>query len=60
MVLDEKSSRQYPVNAGIPQGSILGCTLFLLYNDLPNVICNSAIYADDTTLYSKCEQAPDL
>ena len=30
-------------------------------NDLPdNVICNIAIYADDTTLYSKCDQASDL
>ena len=47
-----------PVNAGVPQGSILGPTLFLLcINDL---ICNIAIYADDTTLYSKCDQASDL
>ena len=29
--------------------------------DLPDdVICNIAIYADDTTLYSKCNQASDL
>ena len=62
MVLDGKSSQEYPVNAGVRQGSILGSTLFLLYiNDLPDdVICNIAIYADDTTLCSNCDQASYL
>ena len=62
MVLDGKSSHEYPVNAGVAQGSIFGATLFLLYiNDLPDdVICDIAIYADDTALYSKCDQASDL
>ena len=62
VVLDGKSSQEYPVNVGVPQGSILGPTLFLLYiNDLPDdVICNIAIYADNNTLYSKCSQAFDL
>ena len=62
VVLDGKSSQEYPVNAGIPQGSILGPTLFLLYiNDLADdIICDIAIYADDTTLYSKCDRASDL
>ena len=59
---DGKSSQEYPVNAGVPQCSILGPTFFLLYiNDLPDdVICNIVIYADNTTLYSKCHQASDL
>ena len=41
---------------------ILDPTLLLLYiDDLPdNVICNIAIYADDTILYSKCDQTSDL
>ena len=60
MVLDERSSQEHPVNARVPQGSILGSTLFLLYiNDLPDVICGIAIHADDTTLYSKYDQAFD-
>ena len=55
VVLDGKSSQEYPVNARVLQGSILGPTLFLLYiNDLPGgVICDIVIYADDTTLHSK-------
>ena len=62
MVLDGKSSQEYPVNARVPQCSILGPTLFLLFiNDHPNdVICNITIYTDDATLYSKCNQASDL
>ena len=62
VVLDGKSSQEYSVNAGVPQGSILGPTLFLLYiNDLPNdVICDIAIFPDDNTLYSKCDQVSDL
>ena len=40
----------------------LGPTLFLPYiNDLPDdVIYDIAIYADDTTLYYKCDRASEL
>ena len=61
VVLDGKSSYEYPANAGVPKGCVIGPALFLLYiNDLPDVICNITIYAGDTTLYSKCNQASDL
>ena len=62
MLLDGKSSYEYLVNAVVPPGSVLGPTLFLLYiNDLSDdVICDIAIYADDISLYSKCDQACDL
>ena len=62
VVLDGKSSQEYPVNVGVPQGLILGLTLFLLcINDLPDdVTCDIAIYADDTTLYCKCDPVSNL
>ena len=62
MVLDGRSSQEYPVNAGVRQGSILDPTLFLLYvNDLSDdLICDTAIYADDTTVYFKYDQASVL
>ena len=59
--MDGKSSQEYPTDAVLHPGSIIGPTPFLLYiNDLPDVICDIAIYADDTTFCSKCDQASDL
>ena len=45
------TSQEYPTDAVVSQGSILGPTPFLIYiNDLPNDgTCNIAIYADNTT-----------
>ena len=62
MVLDGKSSQECPVNAGVPQGSIVGPTLFPLYiNDLrDDVLCDNAVYADDATLDYKCDLTSDL
>ena len=62
MVLEAKSLKEYPVNAGVPQGSILGPTLFLIYtSDLPGeIIYHITIYANDTILYPKCDQAHDM
>ena len=61
MLIDGKSSQEYPVNAGVPQQSILCPTFFFICTDeLPDDICNVAIYADDTTLYLKYDEVSDL
>ena len=47
-------STELPISTGVPQGSVLGPLLFLIYvNNLPMVrnIFTMLIYADDTTLY---------
>ena len=62
VVLDGTSSQEYPVIAGVSQGSILGPThLPLCINDLhDDVICDITVYADDTTLYSTYYQVSYL
>ena len=62
VVLDSKLSPEFAINAGVPQGSILGPILFLLFiNDLPDIVLSKiAIYADDTTLYCSCDKASGM
>ena len=52
---DKTNSDMYRISTGVPQGSILGPLLFIIYiNDLCNAskLFRMIIYADDTTLYS--------
>lgn len=53
VVLQNSKSRVCSVTSGVPQGSVLGPTLFLVYiNDLPDTLtCSVSLYADDTLLY---------
>ena len=54
VVLNGQSSNWAAVNAGVPQGSILGPLLFLVYiNDLSTGLSsNPRLFADDTSLFS--------
>ena len=54
VLVNGESSDWRDVTSGIPQGSVLGPTLFLLYiNDLPDSVTSEVyLFADDTKIFN--------
>ena len=61
VVIDREESESVPVTSGVPQGSVLGPILFLVYiNYLPEEVCSQVrLFADDTALYLTMEGKDD-
>ena len=62
VVLLGSSSKQIKVKSGVPQGSVLGPLLFLIYkNDIDDSVCNNLLkFADDTKVFSVVSDIDDV
>ena len=62
VVVKSSSSSVKPVTAGVPQGSVLGPLLFLLYvNDIADSLLSLVrLFADDSSLYFSSSSLQDI
>ena len=62
VVVEGQASSPKPVTSGVPQGSVLGPILFVIYiNDLPEVIqCCIRLFADDSKIYRRVSRAEHI
>ena len=60
-MLNGKSSDWMDASSGVPQGSVLGLVLFIIYSyDIPDMLRKySEVFADDAKLYSAIETTDD-
>ena len=62
VVVAQSQSSETSATSGVPQGSVLGPTLFLVYiNDSPNhVNCKVSLFADDSLMYQSSSPTSHL
>ena len=61
VLLDGETSTESQVTSGVPQGTVLGPLLFLIYiNDLPDAVSSDVrLFADDCIMYKEIKTAKD-